>query len=273
MRSLSISAAWDETKAVLARDGRLLFSVALALVALPTAIAGIVNPGGVNNAQTPLWIDLVTLIASLVALAGQLALIRLALGPSITVGSAIGHGLRRMPFYFLAVLMIVFGLLLIAVPMLFILAALGVPIDRTPIPVSAPLVLIGLIYFALICFVGVRMMMSAPAASAEAIGPIDILKRSWQLTDGHWWALFGFIAIFFVGAIVLLLAVGSAAGVLVGLTFGTIQPMSIAALIVALVQALVNAVVTTLFALMLARIYAQLAGRDEVRASVPGTSA
>ena len=32
-------------------------------------------------------------------LAGQLALIRLALGPSITVGGAIAHGVRRMPIY------------------------------------------------------------------------------------------------------------------------------------------------------------------------------
>ena len=36
MRQLSISAAWEETKAIIARDGSLLMAVALALVALPT---------------------------------------------------------------------------------------------------------------------------------------------------------------------------------------------------------------------------------------------
>ena len=40
MRRLSISRAWEETKSVIARDGRLLVSVALALVVLPQTIMG-----------------------------------------------------------------------------------------------------------------------------------------------------------------------------------------------------------------------------------------
>ena len=44
MASLSISKAWDESKAILAHDGRLIASVALALVALPTAITGLIDP-------------------------------------------------------------------------------------------------------------------------------------------------------------------------------------------------------------------------------------
>src|SRR6476661_1870756 len=88
MRGLSISAAWEETREILARDGRLLTTVALALIALPTTVNTLINPGGVNAASTPLWMDCVALVAYLIALAGQLALIRLALGPSITVGGA-----------------------------------------------------------------------------------------------------------------------------------------------------------------------------------------
>ena len=48
-----------------------------------------------------------TILASLIAIAGQLALIRLALSPSITVGGAIGHGIHRLPIYFLAALIII----------------------------------------------------------------------------------------------------------------------------------------------------------------------
>ena len=62
--------------------------------------------------------------------------------------------------------------------------------------------------------------MSAPVASAEAAGPIAIIRRSWTLTSGHWWHLFGFLLLFFIGAIVLLLAVSAAAGVVAGLFFG-----------------------------------------------------
>src|SRR5919112_640952 len=48
MRGLSISAAWEETRDILTRDGRLLTTVALALIALPAAINTLINPGGIN---------------------------------------------------------------------------------------------------------------------------------------------------------------------------------------------------------------------------------
>src|SRR5690242_18354965 len=109
MRALSLSQAWDETKAIITRDGRLFGSVALALIALPGVVEGLVAPGGVDR-STPWWIDLVMLIGSLIALAGQLALIRLALGPSVTVGGAIAHGMRRLPIYLVAAVLIVVSL-------------------------------------------------------------------------------------------------------------------------------------------------------------------
>ena len=131
MRQLSISAAWEETRAILAREGSLLSAVALALVALPTAMQRVCStrvgwtrstrPGGSTWSPLP---------ASLIALAGQLALIRLALGPSITVGAAIAHGLRRMPIYFVVVLMLVAALVLIAIPIGLVLGAMGVPLQR-----------------------------------------------------------------------------------------------------------------------------------------------
>jgi len=259
MRQLSISAAWEETRAILQRDGGLLMTVALALIALPSLVSGLLNPGGVD-ASTAGWIDLVAFVASVIVLAGQLALIRLALGPSITVGAAIVHGLKRMPIYFLAVLILVVALFLIAIPIVFVLGALGVPLNARPIPASTPVVVASLLLLALVLFLAVRLLMSSPVASIEDVGPIAILRRSWQLTAGQWWPLFGFLLIFIVGALALLIAVGAAAGSVVTLLLGAPQPMSAAALLIGLVQALVSAGVTTLFAVMLARIYVQLSG-------------
>ena len=215
MRALSISAAWEETKAILARDGQLLVTVALALVAFPTAVNALVNPDRMNNASTPWWVDLISVLASLIALAGQLALIRLAIGPSITVGGAIAHGLRRMPIYFLSVLMVVVGLIIVALPLVLLLSALGVPVDAKGVPPSPTTIVVGLFYLAIILFFGVRLLLSSPVASAEDQGPIGILVRSWHLTSGHWWPLFGFLLLIIVSAIVLLLAIGSAVGLAV----------------------------------------------------------
>lgn len=260
MRALSISAAWEETRAILARDGRLYISVALALVALPSLINMLVNPGGINAAVAPAVI--VWVVATLIGLAGQLALIRLALGPSITVGAAITHGLRRMPFYLLAVLLLAIGLFVLAIPLGVAMVLLGVPVTGKSMQIAAnPVtVILSLLYLAIIIFFAVRMMLSAPVASAEETGPIAILRRSWHVTAGKWWPLFGFLVLFIVGAVIVLMAVGSAVGVVVRLTLGAIEPMSAAALVLALVQSVIGAAVQTLFALMLARIYLQLTG-------------
>lgn len=271
MRRLSISAAWEESKAIFARDGQLLMAVALALVALPSTINGLLNPAGVNASESPWWIDLIAVLASLIALGGQLALIRLALGPSITVGGAIAHGMRRLPIYFLAVLMLVIALFLAAIPLAFLLSVLGVPINQRPVPMSPALGFVSIAVLLAIIAIGVRLILSSSVASAEDVGPLQILKRSWNLTSGNFWPLLGFLLIFLVGTIIVLTAIGAATNVAVKLTLGSAQPMSAAALVLALVSSLISAAVTTIFAVMLARIYLQLAGPGTAAAGVPSS--
>ena len=41
--------------------------------------------------------------------------------------------------------------------------------------------------------------MTSPVASEETVGPIGIIRRSWELTRGNWWRLFGFIVLFLLG--------------------------------------------------------------------------
>jgi hypothetical protein len=269
MHKLSLSQTWEETKAIAAHDGRLLASVALALVALPTAISTLLTPNGMSQSNA-LWIDVVVIIASLVALAGQLALIRLAIGPSTTVGAAIAHGMRRMPLYVLAVVMIAIVLVLAAIPLAVALAAMGVQIEQAPKAVSGPVLAAAVLYLILLLYVAVRMIMAAPAASAEDIGPVRIIRRSWSLTSGTFWRLLGFLLLFFIGAIILLMAIQSVVVLVVTVTLGPVDPMSASALVVALAQALANAAISTFFAVMLARIYVQLAGGG-VQASVPSS--
>jgi hypothetical protein len=268
MANLSVSAAWDESKAILSRDGKLLASVALALVALPSLVTGLVSPRSMPAEDQTIWAEILFIAAALIQLAGQLALIRLALGPSITVGGAIGHGLRRLGVYVLSGILIMLALVAAAIPFILVLAALGIPLDESVKP-SGTLWVIALHYLLIVLFVGVRMIMSGPVASAEQVGPVAILRRSWLLTGGNFWRLLAFLLAFFIGAVVVLLAVGAAVGVLIGVASGKIEPMSGSALIVALVQAFLNAVITTVFAVMLARLYVQATGGNEAQASIP----
>lgn len=267
MVELSISKAWEQTKEVIARDGRLIASVALALIALPAVVSGLVAPKGYSDPAVPGWGLIVVLLAALVGVAGQLAVIRLALGPAITVGDAIVHGLKRFPFYLAAAILIGAGLLILAIPFVAIVAALGVPLTAEGFKQSPPAILLWLVYVAIAFYLGLRMIMASPVASAEAIGPIAIIRRSWNLTAGRWWRLFGFIVLYLLGAIVVLAAAGAAIGIVATLLLGSPDPLSASALLVAIVMAFVNAGVTALLAVMLARIYVQLSGRSSVAKS------
>ncbi len=270
MSGLSISQAWEESRARIAADGRLIAIVAAALIVLPGIVNGVVYPA--TEGAQGLGPGLLFLITSLLALIGQLAIIRLAIGPAVSVGEAIGHGARRMPIYLVAGLLLVIAFFLAVIPFVVVAYAAGIPLtarDEAAVAQSPVALVLTLVYLALVCFVAVRMLMSSPVASEEAAGPVAILKRSWDLTAGHWWRLFGFILMFLIGAGIAIAAINWATAFVVAVLFGPVESMSVSALLVAAADSVVNAVVTATMAVILARIYLQLAGRDARSVSVP----
>ena len=270
MSSLSISRAWDETKGRIASDGKLMMVVAAALIVLPVLVTGVVDPASAER-ESSLVGGLLFLVASLLAIVGQLAIIRLALASAVSVGEAIGHGGRRMPIYLVAGILIITGLLIALVPVALILVAAGVPLEEQAV-VNSPIAVVLLVLYALLLlFVAIRMLMSSPVASEEEVGPIGILRRSWELTAGHWWRLFGFLVLFLIGMGILMAAINYVVVLVATLLFGPVEPMSASALLVALVEAVVNAAASVLLAVMLARIYVQLSGRDSLDVTVPKT--
>lgn len=263
MAKLSLSRAWEETKSVLSRDGKLIGTLALALFFLPGVIAGVVNPDSERMPETA-W-DLVLLaVVAVIGIIGQLAVLRLALGTRSSVGEAIGHGLQRAPAYIAASLIWLSPILIAG----YFLAGDALRSPETATPGSLLAVLLLLI---VLLFVSVRMLMTSSVATAERAGPIDILKRSWAMTSGHWWRLFGFLLVFLIVALVLLGAAGAVVGVIGGLIFGPVEPMTVGALFVAVFVELVTTIVTVGFLVMLARIYTQLAAPAQADVSVPSS--
>jgi hypothetical protein len=265
MPKLSLSQAWDETRAVLARDGRLFVAVALALFVLPGVVLDVVVPETRNN-ELPAagaWV-IVAIIAALVSLAGQIAVIRLSMQPHMTVGEAIVHGARRLLAYISAVLIWV-------VPILVVGSILYAALKNNPEHPSAAIGL-GLIALSVVgFFLAVRMILASAVASAEPIGPIAIVRRSWDLTRGNWWRLFAFLLLFAIGAVCLLWAVESVFGLVARMTLGDLGPLTLASLLVGLVSQLVSAVLSVLFFVMLARIYLQRSGQVPPHVTVPSS--
>lgn len=265
MTKFSISAAWEETKALLARDGRLFASVALALIVLPAVIAGAFDPRSTGEVDAPRWFNVVVLVVSLISMAGQLALIRLALAPSITVGGAMSHGFSRLFLYVVALILLLLGAIILSLPFGMAAIAMGLNVEQGTIEsLSGPVALLLLAMVILFLFIAVRFLMSMPVASAERAGPIAMLKRSWELTDGHWLKLFAFLLVALFTAVLILGVVSMVAGSLILLLFGSAEPMSVAALIGALIEGVFTGIFSVLFTLMLTRFYVQLSGRESV---------
>jgi len=265
MTGLSISRAWDETKAVLAHDGRLIWTVALALLVLPGAIYGVAVPDAVTGGAVPTGPNVAyMLLVALIGLIGRLAIARLALGGTVSVGQAILEAARRVPAALAAFLLVMIPIAAALTP--FFPTLLKAPQAPSPVAAWGALIVL-LLGFAL----GVRLLATiVPQVMAEGGGPIRLLKDSWRQTEGHWWKLIGFVILFFMAAIVATRAVQWVLGGAVLVALGPLKTMSLSALILAVVLALVGSVVTTIFTVMLVRIYLQLSGKAPA-ASVPAS--
>ncbi|MEO7814916.1 MAG: hypothetical protein ABIR87_05675 [Sphingomicrobium sp.] len=259
---LSIGKAWEEAAAFLAREGRLVAPVALALFAIPSALinwaypAGSVTAAGGRN-------SLALLLVILIMMAGQMTIIVLASGWHGRVGEALGKASRRVPTLVGAAL-IVFGPLLvifsIALAAALMAAGINDPATLTPeammkVPGVAWLTLLMLV---VLLFLAVRMFPMSAVAANETVGPIALLKRSWALTRGKFGRLLALMLLLVVTALVLSYAVSVVVGSIAVLTLGEPRPFNVPALIIALAGGFVSALISSVSAAMIARIYAQL---------------
>ena len=267
MTSLSIGKAWDEAKAALQAQRRLIVPVALGMILLPAVIASMVEPQVPAGEQPPpgLWM-LVVLAMIFIMFIGQLAMVLLVNGWRGSVGEAIGQAARRTPTLILAALMI--GIVVILIFSAILAASMGSSIESGQFDWASVsgvgwillcLALVALLYFS------VRLLLLVAVVALETLGPIASIRRVFALTSGHFWRLLGFLLMLMIGFFVVALTVGAVIGALVTLLFGRPEPWSIALLLVALTGGLVQAGFVMVYTAMLARIYAQLsAGQPTV---------
>jgi hypothetical protein len=263
--ALSISKAWDETRAILGKDGKLVVVVVAALVMLPVALNTMIDPAPAMpatsaEARTGNPLGLLVLFITLI---GQVAVTAIGLKAGTSVGEAIGIGARK----FLPVLGAAFLLFLPMVILLMIILAAAFGSDEMLAmqqrlaagQMDGSLVLVVLVWAALFLLVAVRLCLTVPIAIAETSNPVSMLQRSWAITKGHFWKIFGFVALLAIATLVVMLAASSVFGIIVELTAGTPEPMSLAGLLLGLMAGAVQAAFVAIYMLMLARIYAQLA--------------
>ncbi len=267
MSSLSISAAWDETKEILARDGKLLATVALALIVFPEIVFAVIgSPVGPQASGLSL---IAYFLVILLGCAAQIALNRLAIGPAVTVGSAISLGFRRLASVALVGILMVIAVMIVAGVLLLILGSarlITMPTwgQNPPASLLALLIVLVVLVFAIFQLV-------FPIAAVETGNPFHLISRSWALSRHNYLRLLAFVAIIFTALAFIVLATQLGLGSVIVIALGKPDPGSLSALVIGVIVGTVQAAFTIVTAVMIARISLQLAGRRDAQAGVPNS--
>jgi hypothetical protein len=264
MSKLSITQAWNESADYIGRHGGALFTVALAFVMVPTLAFQLAGPAEGQTPRPGLWLLLVPVVLVL-SIVGNLTLSTLALGREAVVGKAIGHAFRRTLPLLGATLLVAFAGFVVLVVMVI---ASGVDLNHAdPAALAASGRFRGLMlaFFVIALFFAARLAMTNPAAAAEPLGPIAILKRSWTLTGRAFWRLLALILLLAILFSVIAIVLRAALGSLVILAFGVPQAGNVPTLVLLLITGIVNAGLVVCVVTLLARIYVQLAGEAPIK--------
>lgn len=266
---LSIGKAWEETSAFLGREAKLVAPVALATFALPSILAKWAYPQGGTGGGAGLAMLLV-LVAVLI---GQMTVILLVNGWRGSIGEAMGKAASRLPVLIGALIIVFLPIAIIATFAIggaLVGAGITDPAAVTPQALAKMpgFLWIVILFGLLLIYLGVRMFPVSAIAASEPVGPIALLKRSWQITRGTFWRLLVLVILLGLIALVLDWTVTAVVGSIAALTAGEPKAFNTSALVVALASGLVGAMVSTVSAAMAGRVYAQLAGPE---ASVPKT--
>jgi hypothetical protein len=246
---LSYSAVWADTAALLRGHASLIATVAGVFLFLPGLLAAyfLPQPQADDFAQLGrLWGEYASrnwhwlLLARLVNMVGEIAILLLIFARGITVGGAIAAAAALLPSYFAALVLgnvaIGLGTLLLIVPGLYLLGRLG--------PLASVL------------------------AAENRRNPIAAIGRCWAVTQGHGWAILGIILIVAIAAMIVV-AVASA---LLGIVFILVAGQEVGQMLALIVRTLGSAAMTTLLLVLGAAIYRQLSeGRSA--AAAPGAGA
>lgn len=256
MHRLSLSLAWDQTRAILSSEGRLLVAVGLALVVLPQVLLAVA--GAPMGVQATFVSQVVYIAVILLGFVAQVALNRLAIGPSVTVRDAIAQGLVRVASVLGAMILLSLALMAVAVVLALLLAAMK--LITIPVAGQAPppafvafLVIVAMLAFAI-------FQLIFPLAAVETGNPLRLLSRSWQLGRPHYLPLLAFSFVVFVGLAIIAALNIFVIGSVVLLLLGPPNAGSLAALILGLIAGIIQAGFTVVTAVMLVRIYVQIAG-------------
>ncbi|SNS25444.1 hypothetical protein SAMN06295912_103130 [Sphingomonas laterariae] len=257
--ALSITAAWDDARAFVARERALLVPLGLTLLVVPSALAEILAPqASADGVESGPWM-LALPILFLCTLVASLTVTRLALGGGVSVGEALHNAVRRMPVAIGSSLVLAVAALAAFMPIAPLLPAPGA-VPQVGGATALVLMLYMTALLAGVFFLGIRLLLVNVVIVSEPVGVIAALKRSFALTQGHFVKLAAVLVLFAAASLLIGGAVQLAGGVVL-LGAGKLLGMeAIGRLLLALVSGAVSATLSIYFVATLTMIYRQILG-------------
>lgn len=270
---VSMATVWDRTSEVLAGRQGILATIALATLWLPAVIqqgiaaaligdASAPAPGGAGGA-----IRLMSLVVTIVALWGKLAVVAVASDPANGTSDAYRLALRRLPLLLGLALLIGVGFAVLAIPLAIVAApyassmmaygstAMTAPMGFIPAGQRAFFALYLLALMVALSWVVVRLLALNPVVLNEREG-LASYRRSFQVTHGHFWRLLGVILLFGVIIAVAGFATQAVVGVAARLLLGPAH-LALAAVVTTLFTAAVGAAGNVVALVFVTQFYRQ----------------
>jgi hypothetical protein len=199
-------------------------------------------------------LSLVYLVFSIVAIGFHNAVIAqtdaASLNSGATVGDSLSLGFRLLGRAFLVGVLIVVA---IGVPLgLLFLALIGLS--------AVGRLVFGAMAFVAVCYAMGKFILGAVALIVEDKGAVDSLRRSWNLTAGHWWRVVAILTVLVIVIIALFLFIGIIAGI-VRVSMGSTAGIS--GVLIQVISTLGSTLVSPLYAAVLVAIFYDLRLRKE----------
>lgn len=269
MPKLDSNAAWQEATRLVAANRDVLFAVAGVFILLPSLALAVllgeppVEPGMKPEAMQAALLEfysqnwLPMMIAAALQIVGVLTLLTLMRDRSRpTVGEAIAAGASGALSYLAAQLLLGFGVGMLAI-VLITVAALVSPVLAVAVAIVAIATFVNAAF---------RTMLVSPVIAVEGTrNPVAALVRSWQLTAGNFWRIFGFVVLL----VVLFAVVVGIIMLVIGMILALIASSETARVIAAFFSSALGSVATVYFVAVTAAIHRQLGGapKSEVAAT------
>jgi hypothetical protein len=255
--TISMSAIWDESIALVKRERQLLVPLALATIGIGSAASALVQPGSVQT-DTAALAFVATLAANLLNLIGSLAIIALVLKPGLSVAEGLRLALARVPkmlaivfLYFLAILVVLLPAILAANP-----AALTAKTALEDIPSLA--MLLGVIAAFVIIYAGLRLV-TLNVIIIDRNPPVwTAIMAALAQSRGLVLKLLAVLLLFLTVGAILSGAVVAVLGALFGLLGKSFGLPLLGKMVAALAGGMIEALLSMIFAVFITTLYQKL---------------